>query len=78
MSPYEWWWHGAGFMWMFPLLFIVGILLCALFVFRGGWLHSRTGGREQDESALDILDRRFARGEINRSTYDEMRQALRH
>ena len=78
MSPYEWWWHGAGFMWMFPFLVIVGMVLCALFMVRGGWWHSRAGGREQDESALDILDKRFARGEINRSTYDEMRQALRH
>ena len=61
-----------------PVLLLVGVLPCALFMFRGSLWSSRPGAREKDESALDILDKRFARGEIDRPKYDEMRQALRH
>lgn len=79
MEPFGWWWPGMGFMWIFPVLFLVGMALCALFMFRGGWWsgHRHGGGRGR-ESALDIVDRRFAQGEIDRAKYDEMREALRH
>jgi uncharacterized membrane protein len=79
MEPFGWWWPGMGFMWIFPLFFLVGMALCVLFMFRGGWWSGHRHGRHLSSgSALDILDRRFARGEIDRAKYDEMRAALRH
>ncbi len=77
MEPFGFWWQGMGFMWIFPLFFIIGMALCALFMFRGGgWGCHRHGEHDRSESPRDILDRRFARGEIDRAKYDEMRDVL--
>jgi uncharacterized membrane protein len=35
------------------------------------------GHRRGDSSALDVLDQRFARGEINQAEYEERRRVLR-
>lgn len=34
MDPYHWYWPGFGFMWIFPLLFLIDF---ALLLFRGPW-----------------------------------------
>jgi putative membrane protein len=74
MEPYQWWWHGWGFMWIFPLLFLIVIVL---FLFRGPWSidrgHGHGGARE---TAREILDRRFASGEITKEQYEEMKRTL--
>ena len=41
MEPYQWWWHGCGFMWIFPLLFLI---VMVLFLFRGPWWTGRGHG----------------------------------
>lgn len=62
------WWAPFPWMWIFPLIFLVVLLL---FLFRAfdwsGCGHRRT--RDREESARDILDRRYARGEITREQY---------
>ena len=74
MEPYQWWWHGMGFMWIFPLLFMV---IMALFVCRRTWWmrggHCRGG---QQQNSREILDRRFARGEVTKEQYEEMKRVL--
>ena len=79
MEPPYWWWHGFGFMWMFPLLFLIVI---SLFLWRGGpgWFW-RSGWRDdrpesRRESPREILDRRYASGEITKEQYDEMKRNL--
>jgi len=68
-------WEWFPLMWIFPLFFFVVMLV---FLFRVGgrpmWGPGRTGARE--ESAKEILDRRYARGEINREEYQRMRKDL--
>ncbi|MGE5667917.1 MAG: SHOCT domain-containing protein [Betaproteobacteria bacterium] len=77
MDPYQWWWHGFGFMWMFPFFFLIGMVLCVVFFARGGWFgRTRHDRREPRETGRDILDRRFARGEITREEYQRMRKDL--
>ncbi|HDQ73913.1 MAG TPA: hypothetical protein ENN19_17720 [Chloroflexi bacterium] len=68
---------GLGFLW---LLLLGGGLLVALFV--GLELTSRRDGGIQwpsgpsQKAARQILDERFARGEISSDEYDEMRREL--
>jgi putative membrane protein len=78
--------YGAEFFdfslwWVFPLVMIV---LCFLMM-RGGrgsmMCGSGSHGADSDrartpESAKEILDRRYARGEIDRTEYEEKSKAL--
>jgi putative membrane protein len=76
MWPYGPWGWFPG-MWIFPLIFIVVMLI---FLFRwGDWPMGRghgRGRRDRDESAREILDRRYARGEISREEYQQMKKDL--
>ncbi|MFF7974599.1 SHOCT domain-containing protein [Streptomyces sp. NPDC007905] len=78
-----WYWHGGGWAWM-AFMPLVWILLLGLFV----WVvvrltqhptdrDSRQGmGRSARETPEEILDRRFASGEIDADTYTEARERL--
>ncbi len=62
--------------WVFPIFWIFFIFLF-FFVFRWGcgwgW---RGRGRRHGEDAVDILRRRFARGEIDEAEYRRLRDVL--
>ena len=76
---------GMAWMWIFPVLFLTGLAL-----FFGVFLRGMSGspcGRPPDEerrradsfsqeTPKEILDRRYARGEITREQYLEMRKDL--
>jgi len=75
------WWDGSSMPWygMFfgPIMMIFFVVLTVLII---AWLlHAKGLGWQsgaQNKSALDILRDRFARGEIDRSEYDERRKLL--
>jgi len=76
MDPTYWWGHGFGFMWIFPIIFLVVFIF-----FMRGMFGSGSGGNSENnaprsESAREILDKRFAKGEINKEEYAEMKQSL--
>ena len=62
---------GGGFMWLFWVLLIVGIVW-ALKAGAGGG--SNAQGKQL--SAMDILKQRYARGEIDREEYEQKRRDL--
>jgi putative membrane protein len=82
MQPdYIWW----GPMWFFPMvmpiIMLVVLLLCLYFIFgRGGfrppWHNTERpynhGG--EGESALEILKKRYAKGEITKDEFEQMRR----
>jgi putative membrane protein len=74
MDPNYWWGHGFGFMWIVPLLF----LAVCLFFMRGmfGWGPGGRSSRTQSDNAREILDKRFAMGEISKDEYEDMKKAL--
>ena len=78
MDPMQWSGHGFGFMWLFPLLFFVAIIFCMRGMFGRGssgcGFHG--GNTEPQESAHEILDKRFAKGEVTKEEYEEMKKAL--
>jgi putative membrane protein len=77
MEPW-WWWHGMGFMWIFPTIFlIVCFVFLFTFLFRGpGWFGRPWGRHGELKTPREILDRRFARSEITKDQYEEMKRTL--
>jgi putative membrane protein len=69
---------GMGWMWIWPVLVLIGLLVVGYGVWRlaqgdGG---SRKGA-DADSSARRILDERYARGEIDDEEYRRRRDAMR-
>ena len=72
-------WGGGGVGWIFgPVMMILFVALTvAVIVLVVRWLGGpgTTQGRK-GKNALDILEERFARGEIDKAEFEERRQAL--
>ena len=76
-------WFGPWF--IFPIIALVLMIVVLFLVFgprgpfahlagRGGWGEHSGSGASGGESALDILKRRYARGEITKEQFEQMRR----
>ncbi len=89
-APPSWDWgpwhmaHGWGFGWIFPLLMFLMMIVCVAGMFRG---HGAGGGHcgpwhrtdrpsHPEDPALQILNERFARGEIQQQEYEAKKAAI--
>lgn len=74
MTGYE---FCSGYWWIFPL---VMIFFCILFMRRGcgRWMCGWGAGSGFGESALDILKKRYANGELDQKEYEEKKKELTH
>jgi putative membrane protein len=68
MSGGWWWVMGIGW-----LVFLAAIVIVVVVLVR----HFQTGASARRSSAHDVLDERFARGEIDVEEYGRRRDALR-
>ena len=71
--------NGAGMMsgmWLISSLFWILIIAGVVLLVR--WLIERNGQRKTSlaESPLDILKKRYAKGEIDREAFEQMKQVL--
>jgi putative membrane protein len=78
---YGYWGNMGGF-WPFGLIgpvisivFWVAIVFLLISFFRGSRWHDRRGwGREDDKTPLEILKERYARGEITKREFEDMKK----
>ena len=68
---YEWHDFGGGMMWIFWILILLALAGFVTF-------SARQAGksRNRDKTALEILEERYARGEIDRDEFRQMRDDL--
>ena len=74
-------WHDGGWGgWLAMALvmsaFWAGVIALVIWLVRGGAFQQARRGDPKRPSALDILDERFVRGEIDREEYESRRAAL--
>jgi len=67
-------WGGWGFGWIFMIIFWGLIVLGLIFLIR--WLVGTTKSPKVEESALDILKKRYARGEIGKEEFEQKKKDL--
>jgi len=67
-------WFGGGLMWIFWILFIVILVFIVKAIAGNG--ASTTGSGE--DSPLEILKKRYARGEIDEEEFEHRRRELEH
>ena len=75
-------WHdgfmGMGWMWIWPVLILVFVIVAVVLVLRLAQSGSSGPGtgRESGETPLEILKKRYARGEISREEFEQMKRDL--
>jgi Predicted membrane protein len=86
MMPY---FFGGSGMWIFPIIGIIVMLLIVLMIFWRGGFMGGCGGNGHDrhyhdddrhysrsESAMDILNKRYAKGEITKEEFERMKKDI--
>ena len=71
MMNYDGHFFGGGFMWVFWILIIVGLF----FVFQR-MAKGNSGGSSSNETPMEILKKRYARGEIDEEEFERRRKEL--
>ena len=64
-------WFGGGFMWIFWIVLIVAIFWGAKVM-----SSSKNNKADSQKSTLDILNDRYAKGEINQKEFEQKRKDL--
>lgn len=62
---------GGGFMWIFWIFLIVAAVWLIGFAVKSG-----AGDNRKEKTALEILEERFARGEIDAEEFESKRKSL--
>jgi putative membrane protein len=67
------WWMGFGSIWMAGFW---AIIIWAVFTLRVRWSGEKDRAGENEGTALEIVERRYARGELSDQQYETMRDRL--
>jgi len=71
--------YGGGYGWMgiiMPLIFGIGIILLSFYMFRRNSSQVYSNGLSKQNTGLDILRERYARGEVDSTEYQSRKQDL--
>ena len=66
---------GMGFGWFFMIILSIVIILCVVFLVK--LFTRRQEGKYQNEAPLDILKKRYAKGDITREEFEKMKSDLK-
>jgi putative membrane protein len=72
----HWFGDGMWFGWIFMVLFWALIIAGIVVVVRWITTQNRPPASHSEESALDILKKRYAKGDISKEEYEEKRKQL--
>ncbi len=67
---FGWWFGGMIMMVLFWIVVVVGIVALIK------WLFSQSPGKRSSQSALEILRKRYARGEITKEEFENMKKDI--
>lgn len=67
------WWMGFGSIWMVGFW---AIIIWAVFTLRARWMGDQDRLSTREGTALEILERRYARGDVSDEQYETMRARL--
>jgi len=82
MGPYHFW---AGGMWIFPLIGMIFMFTFLFLIFRhksgnnsfcSPFHHSHSNNDGNLESAIEILKKRYAKGEITKEEYERIKKDI--
>ena len=76
MGPWHMMYGGWGFGWLMPLMMLVVVIVCAFYLMRRPSSHGPTHGVDPHSSALQVLNERLAKGEIQTAEYEEKKAAI--
>jgi len=81
MGPeYHWWWPMWFFPGVMPFIMLLVVIAALYFIFGRGGYGSPWCGPERNErypeSALEILKKRYAKGEITQEEFERMKQDI--
>ncbi|SJZ64773.1 putative membrane protein [Cetobacterium ceti] len=65
-----------GGMWMFPFFGIIVFVIIIVLIFKGISGNKSNENIFHSESALEILNKRYAKGEISKEEYEEMKKTI--
>lgn len=74
MMPYDYFWRGG--MWIFPMLGLFVFLVVIIAIFGRGCRPPWQSSGRHEESALDILKKRYAKGEISKEQFEQMKKDI--
>jgi putative membrane protein len=62
-------WHGGGYMW---ILLLIAFLIVVYLI----WQNTQSRTKDDRETPLEILKKRFAGGEISKEQFEQMKKDL--
>lgn len=73
----RYWYPEQSFGWTYGLGWVITILTIVLVVFLIYSFLSKKDSNTEDDESLSILKKRYAKGEIDKKKFDEMKKDLR-
>ncbi|OGW57297.1 MAG: hypothetical protein A2Z09_01120 [Nitrospirae bacterium RBG_16_43_8] len=68
------WGMGAGFGWLLMVIFWILIVLGAVYLIK--FIVGRAKRMEREDSPLDILKKKYAKGEISKEEFEEKKKDI--